>query len=298
MQGVCGRGGDGPTSPGLLGGLPHLLHSGFFCQAGKEGKICLLLILLLPGDLHLPQQPQCSVRPSLCTRAAPNLRTQQEESPVCRLSLWGLGWVSTGISPGWGQHPGLAPSSTESPPGVMLGQQLVPRHLRVPSGAELQAPSCHGHHRGQCSLAPIALGCGGSQHPTEPCKGMKTKPNCPSPILRVTTVTHPSHLRTIHPTWRFSLLQLGNSVRPPRSLPGASPFPGADKTFSRSPHALPGRVSAKGLGKDERDFPADLLTPYYLHLLSRTQTDIFPMLRGSAPSLHSRPEQCQECTWE
>lgn len=93
------------------------------------------------------------------------------------------------------------------------------------------------------------------------------------------------------PTWKEPL---ASQERPP----GASPFPAADKTRSRSSRVLPGRVSAQGPRKDERDFPADLLTPHYLHLQSRTQTDIFPMLRGSVPALHSGPEQCQECTWE
>lgn len=82
----------------------------------------------------------------------------------------------------------------------------------------------------------------------------------------------------------FPRNQVGNSVQPPQSLPGSFPCPAPDKT----PLPLPGRVSEKGPGQDERDFPADLLTPHYLHLLSRTQTDIFPMLRGSEPSLRCR----------
>lgn len=82
----------------------------------------------------------------------------------------------------------------------------------------------------------------------------------------------------------FPLNQVGNSVQPPQSLPGSFPCPAPDKTSL----PLPGRVSEKGPGQDERDFPADLLTPHYLHLLSRTQTDIFPMLGGSEPSLRSR----------
>ena len=293
MQGICGRGGDGPTSPGLLGGSPHLLHSGFFCQAGREGEICLLL-RSCQETCACPNSPGAASGPAF----APRLLRTSAPSEGRAQSAGSPRGDGAGFAPGFRQAGGSTlarlPPAPRAPQGDSGAATVSPMGL---SHQHLRAMGITGR-RGRCPFAPIAPGCGGSQRPAEPRKGMKAKPNCPSPTAGVTAVTRPSHLRTVRPTWQFSLLQLGNSVRPPRSLPGASPFPAADKTLSRSPHALPGRVSAKGPGKDERDFPADLLTPHYLHLLSRTQTDIFPMLRRSAPSLHSRPEQCQECTWE
>lgn len=109
-QGVCGRAGDSPMSPGLPRGSPHLLHSGFFCQAGREGEICLLLC----SCQETRACPRCSVKPSLCTRAAPEPCTQYRESPAYRLPSWQWHWVPTRISPGWGQRHGPAPLGTQS----------------------------------------------------------------------------------------------------------------------------------------------------------------------------------------
>lgn len=39
MQWGCGRGQDGPASPGLLRGSPLLLHSGGFCQTGRARSV-------------------------------------------------------------------------------------------------------------------------------------------------------------------------------------------------------------------------------------------------------------------
>lgn len=228
------------------GASPISSTQGFFLGSRQGGRE-LPFIMLFPRDSRQPQQPW----PSLCTESPHPARAE----PALQAALLGTGldfhqdfsWLSA--------TPGLAPSGTQSPPGLCWGSNWYPGTPMSPVGLSHQhrdlAPACCGHHRGRCPFIPSALGSvgGWSQHPAELRKGMKVKPNCPSPIPGVTALTPPSHLRTVRPTWRFSILRLGNSVRPPQSPPGASPFPAADKTLSRSPHTLLGRVSAQGPGK-------------------------------------------------
>lgn len=107
-------------------------------------------------------------------------------------------------------------------------------------------PACRGHCGvWGCPFAPLRSPVAGPSDPLSCTRGRGPNLIAHRPSW-VTAVTWPAHLHTIHPMW---LLQLETSIRPCGSLPGASSFPAADKTLSRSPHALPGRVSAKAREK-------------------------------------------------
>lgn len=112
---------------------------------------------------------------------APTARAQHQAQPLhrgcsepphpARARLLQAALVGTGLGFHW-DFSGLEatpwPGSLQhsEPPREMLGQQPVPRNLRVPSGAEPPASACRGHHRARGTpSSPSPRGVGGPSIP-------------------------------------------------------------------------------------------------------------------------------------